>query len=78
MMSGIDPARDLMPENFVFMIDLSQEMDTGGFKFSKTIESIKIVLKSVPLESMFNICTFGSEHSSLFGNISAPYNEENF
>ena len=53
-------------------------MNCGGFKLNKTIESIKIVLKSIPMGSMFNICTFGSEHSSLFGNKSAPYNEGNY
>lgn len=50
---------DLVAKNFIFMIDLSSEMNTGGYSLSKTIETMKIVLKSIPVGSKFNIVSFG-------------------
>jgi len=61
------------------MIDVSHEMNTGGYNFKKTIETVKIALKSIPVGSIFNICAFGSEFSFCvcFGYKSKPYNPEN-
>jgi hypothetical protein len=57
--SDVKNLYDLEAQNFVFLIDLSNEMNTGGVSFKKTIETIKNALKFIPVGSKFNICTFG-------------------
>lgn len=59
------------------MVDLSNEMNLGGFNFLETVNTIKVALKSLPVGSKFNICSFGHEFSYLFGYKSKVYNEAN-
>lgn len=55
----------------VFVVDRSGSM---GGKMHLVVQALKVYLKSLPLSVKFNICSFGSSHSFLFGK-SKPYDE---
>lgn len=56
----------------VFVCDRSGSM---GGKMHLVIEALKVFLKSLPIGTKFNICSFGSHHSFLFER-SATYDED--
>nr|XP_022326522.1 von Willebrand factor A domain-containing protein 5A-like isoform X3 [Crassostrea virginica] len=62
------------PCEFVFIIDRSGSMD--GDRIEKAKETLLLLLKSLPVNCIFNIVSFGSTYSFLFPT-SQEYNEEN-
>ncbi|PNS19042.1 hypothetical protein CAC42_1778 [Sphaceloma murrayae] len=63
---------NIEPE-IVFIADQSGSM--AGSKTKSLIDSLNVFLKSLPVNTHFNICPFGSRHSFLFRK-SMPYNQE--
>ncbi|UJR34811.1 hypothetical protein I4U23_027592 [Adineta vaga] len=65
-----------MMNEFIFIIDCSGSMDSDN-KIGLARQAISLFLKSLPLNSYFNIIRFGSKYKSLFKDITDIYNEEN-
>ncbi|XP_061170034.1 von Willebrand factor A domain-containing protein 5A-like [Saccostrea echinata] len=63
-----------IPCEFVFVIDRSGSM--GGDRMKKAKEALLLLLKSLPVDCLFNVVSFGSDFSFLFAK-SKQYNEEN-
>ncbi|XP_055997226.1 von Willebrand factor A domain-containing protein 5A-like isoform X3 [Ostrea edulis] len=63
---------DLLCE-FVFVIDRSGSMN--GERIDKAKETLLLLLKSLPINCIFNIVSFGTTFTTLFSK-SKPYNEE--
>jgi hypothetical protein len=67
----------LPPDSFkaevIFLADRSGSM---GNKIHVLRDALKVFLRSIPQGCHFNICSFGSSHSSLWPR-SQPYNQEN-
>ncbi|XP_061170036.1 von Willebrand factor A domain-containing protein 5A-like [Saccostrea echinata] len=63
-----------MPCEFVFIIDRSESM--RGPRMKKAKETLLLLLKSLPVNCIFNVVSFGSRFSSLFPK-SVEYNEKN-
>ncbi|CAF1592407.1 unnamed protein product, partial [Adineta ricciae] len=61
---------------FVFIVDCSGSMRDEN-KIGYVRQSMMLFLKSLPLNSYFNIIRFGSSHRSLFDQATVIYNEEN-
>ncbi|CAF1569699.1 unnamed protein product, partial [Adineta ricciae] len=61
---------------FVFIVDCSGSMRDED-KIGYARQSMILFLKSLPLDSYFNIIRFGSSHQSLFDQATVIYNEEN-
>ncbi|XP_061169693.1 von Willebrand factor A domain-containing protein 5A-like isoform X2 [Saccostrea echinata] len=59
---------------FVFVIDRSGSMT--GDRIKKAKEALLLLLKSLPVDCLFNVVSFGSDFSFLFPK-SEQYNEEN-
>ncbi|CAF0897560.1 unnamed protein product [Adineta steineri] len=61
---------------FVFIVDCSGSMiDENKIGFAR--QSMLLFLKSLPLNSYFNIIRFGSNYKLLFNDATVIYNEEN-
>ncbi|XP_078314780.1 von Willebrand factor A domain-containing protein 5A-like isoform X2 [Crassostrea virginica] len=63
-----------IPCEFIFVIDRSGSMH--GDRIGKAKETLLLLLKSLPVNCIFNIVSFGSTYKSLFSK-SKQYNEEN-
>ncbi|XP_061170037.1 von Willebrand factor A domain-containing protein 5A-like [Saccostrea echinata] len=63
-----------MPCEFVFVIDRSGSMN--GSRIEKAKETLLLLLKSLPVNCIFNVISFGSRFSTLFPK-SVEYNEKN-
>ncbi|XP_062620555.1 von Willebrand factor A domain-containing protein 5A-like [Saccostrea cucullata] len=63
-----------IPCEFVFIIDRSGSMH--GDRINKAKEALLLLLKSLPVDCLFNVVSFGSVFSFLFPK-SQQYNEEN-
>ncbi|CAC5422000.1 unnamed protein product [Mytilus coruscus] len=58
---------------FIFVIDRSGSMH--GDRIAKSKETLLLLLKSLPLDCLFNVVSFGSQHTFLFKK-SEEYNEK--
>ena len=65
-----------LTNEFVFIVDCSGSMH-GENKIDYVRQSMVLFLKSLPLNSHFNIIRFGSSYESLFDQATVLYNEEN-
>ncbi|XP_062620575.1 von Willebrand factor A domain-containing protein 5A-like isoform X2 [Saccostrea cucullata] len=63
-----------VPCEFVFIIDRSGSMH--GSRIKKAKETLLLLLKSLPVQCIFNVVSFGSRFYTLFPK-SEEYNEEN-
>ncbi|KAK3602215.1 hypothetical protein CHS0354_039961 [Potamilus streckersoni] len=63
------------PGEFIFIIDRSGSME--GKKIQNAKEALLLFLKSIPIDSYFNVIGFGSGFESLFPYGSDKYNDEN-
>ncbi|XP_061170035.1 von Willebrand factor A domain-containing protein 5A-like [Saccostrea echinata] len=63
-----------IPCEFVFIIDRSGSM--MGSRIEKAKEALLLMLKSLPVNCIFNVVSFGSSYSKLFTR-SLEYNEKN-
>ncbi|XP_063434776.1 von Willebrand factor A domain-containing protein 5A-like isoform X2 [Mytilus trossulus] len=61
-------------QEFIFVIDRSGSMH--GDRIAKSKETLLLLLKSVPMDCLFNVVSFGSDHTFLFKK-SEEYNEKN-
>ncbi|CAF0916379.1 unnamed protein product [Adineta steineri] len=62
---------------FLFIVDCSGSMrDENKIRFAR--QSMLLFLKSLPLNSYFNIIRFGTNYELLFNDATVIYNEENF
>ncbi|UJR29812.1 hypothetical protein I4U23_017356 [Adineta vaga] len=61
---------------FLFIVDCSGSMQDEN-KIGYAQQSMLLFLKSLPLNSQFNIIRFGSDYQSLFDSATVVYNEEN-
>ncbi|CAF1067254.1 unnamed protein product [Rotaria sordida] len=61
---------------FIFVVDCSGSMD-GENKIGLAAQAMLLFLKSLPINCHFNIVRFGSQHQTLFKDITAVYNEKN-
>ena len=61
---------------FVFVVDCSGSMQDEN-KIGLARQAMLVFLKSLPFHCHFNIIRFGSNHQSLFTEVTAIYNEEN-
>lgn len=68
----IEEADRNMPCEFVFVIDRSCSM--RGERIEKAKETLLLLLKSLPVNCIFNVVSFGTKFSSLFSK-SQPYTE---
>lgn len=58
---------------FIFVLDRSGSM--SGSRISMAVEAAQLFLKSLPVNSLFNVVSFGSNFSSMF-NHSVEYNTQ--
>jgi len=61
---------------FIFIVDCSGSMEDEN-KIGLARQAMLLFLKSLPINSYFNIIRFGSEYKSLFQDITVIYNEQN-
>ena len=61
---------------FIFVVDCSGSMEDEN-KIELARQAMLLFLKSLPVESHFNIIRFGSSHVSLFHTVTDVYNEKN-
>jgi hypothetical protein len=61
---------------FIFVVDCSGSMEDEN-KIGLARQAMLLFLKSLPINCHFNIIRFGSQHETLFKEITAIYNEEN-
>jgi hypothetical protein len=61
---------------FIFIVDCSGSMGDEN-KIGLTRQAMLLFLKSLPINSYFNIIRFGSEYKPLFQDITVLYNEQN-
>ena len=61
---------------FLFVVDCSGSMQDEN-KIGLARQAMLVFLKSLPFHCHFNIIRFGSNHQSLFTDVTALYNEEN-
>ena len=61
---------------FIFVVDCSGSMQDEN-KIGLASQAMLVFLKSLPMDCQFNVIRFGSNHKSLFTDITAVYNEEN-
>ncbi|KAJ7875311.1 von Willebrand factor type A domain-containing protein [Mycena olivaceomarginata] len=66
---------DLSRQEFVFMVDRSGSM--GGKRIEAAKKALVIMLRALPhQDSLFQITSFGSRATSLWGQGSQPYNQQ--
>ena len=63
---------DSAKAEFIFILDRSGSMD--GKRIDSAKEGLITFLKSLPLNSLFNVYSFGNKFSKMFGN-SVSYND---
>ncbi|KAI1145852.1 von Willebrand factor type A domain-containing protein [Nemania diffusa] len=75
LMATLVPRFNIPPTHgeIVFIVDRSSSM---GSKIDMVIRAMTILLKSLPVGTKFNICSFGSRYSFLWPR-SKSYNDEN-
>ncbi|KAI1121124.1 von Willebrand factor type A domain-containing protein [Nemania abortiva] len=75
LMATLVPRFNIAPTygEIVFIVDRSGSMDG---KMNLVIKAMTILLKSLPVGTKFNICSFGGHHSFLWPR-SRSYNDEN-
>ncbi|CAF3386301.1 unnamed protein product [Rotaria sp. Silwood2] len=61
---------------FMFIVDCSGSMDSEN-KIEVARQTLELFLKSLPVGCHFNIIRFGSEHKTLFNDVTVIYNEDN-
>ena len=62
-------------KEYIFLIDRSYSM-TYTIKLAR--EALVLFLHSLPADSYFNVCSYGSRYEFMFkGSRSVPYNDEN-
>jgi len=61
---------------FIFVVDCSGSMQDEN-KIGLARQAMLLFLKSLPVDSHFNIIRFGSSHQTLFNTVTAVYNEAN-
>jgi len=61
---------------FIFVVDCSGSMRDEN-KIGLARQAMLLFLKSLPVDSHFNIVRFGSSHTTLFNDVTAVYNKEN-
>jgi len=61
---------------FIFVVDCSGSMRDEN-KIGLARQAMLVFLKSLRLDSHFNVIRFGSSHQSLFTEVTAVYNEQN-
>lgn len=71
--ADFDPDMDSIKGEYVFLLDRSGSMD--GTRIAKAKEALVYFVKSLPRDSYFNIISFGSSHSFMFGE-SVAYNDK--
>lgn len=76
LMATLVPRFNLPVETpeIVFVCDRSGSMGDGR-RIPNMISALQVFLKSLPVGALFNICSFGSHHSSLWKE-SQPYNQK--
>ncbi|CEJ89595.1 hypothetical protein VHEMI05431 [[Torrubiella] hemipterigena] len=76
LMATLVPRFNLPVETpeIVFVCDRSGSMGDGR-RIPNMISALQVFLKSLPVGALFNICSFGSHHSSLWEK-SQPYNQQ--
>ena len=57
---------ELLPQEFIFLIDRSGSMYFGQNAITMAKEALKIFIHSLPEGSKFNVCSFGTEFQFLF------------
>ena len=67
---------DETTNEFIFVVDCSGSMEDEG-KIGLARQAMLLFLKSLPVNCQFNIVRFGSQHQSLFNEITAIYDENN-
>ncbi|CAF1510881.1 unnamed protein product [Adineta ricciae] len=65
-----------MMNEFIFIIDCSGSMSDNN-KIGLARQAISLFLKSLPINSYFNIIRFGSKYKTLFKDTTDLYNEDN-
>jgi hypothetical protein len=61
---------------FIFIVDCSGSMADEN-KIGLARQAMLLFIKSLPINSYFNIIRFGSEYKPLFQDITVLYNEQN-
>ena len=61
-----DDAFELEPQEFIFLIDRSGSMYWGKKAIKTAKEALKLFLHSLPVGSLFNVVSFGSNFEFLF------------
>lgn len=74
MIPKIEPIKKLRPENYVFLLDISETM--AGVKLEEAKNALQICIRNLEEEDTFNIISAGSkiEHFSATGQVS--FNDE--
>jgi uncharacterized protein with von Willebrand factor type A (vWA) domain len=65
---------DSTKAEFIFVIDRSGSMD--GLRMNRAKDALKLFLKSLPINSYFNVISFGSASNKMFPN-SVIFNSQN-
>ena len=67
---------EMAPGEFIFIIDRSGSMGFGSHRIDTAKKALTLFLQSIPQKSRFDVVSFGSHHSSMFGGSPAEYNAE--